>query len=117
MTKKSSTTHTRCHTSRKIPKNHRSTRAHIKWLARPRLGIITQKFFDAQLECVCEGESLLKRILPPSKRLLQLAEPVGRNITKKYAEKERAKLKCSCAPKNPKPVSTRLDQLAMPYVR
>lgn len=106
-----------CHKARVIPK-HRNARAHIRWLAKPRMGLITSKY--QSIDDCCGGDQLLarriRRMRPASIRVVELAQPSKRNTTKKYADLPDPKIKCACAPLSAT-TSTRLDQLAMPYVR
>lgn len=107
----------RCHTTRVFPA-HRNWRAHIKWLSQPRMGIITPKF-RSRFECCCSdprARRRLRRIRSASERLRELAQPVDRNVSQKFMKQDTEKQKCTCAPIN-ESVSSRLDQLAMPYVR
>lgn len=108
----------RCHTTQLIP-IHRNGRAHITWLSRPRLGIITPKY-EPECECGCidtQYSRRIRRIRSASERLRVLAQPCERKITQKYTEPEPEKLKCACKPPTTESVSTRLDELAIPYVR
>lgn len=107
----------KCHTTRLFPE-HKNWRAHIKWLSQPRTGTITPKFLSNSA-CCCRDARLsrrIKRMRSASERLQVLAQPFRRNVTRKYADVEPAKQHCVCVPKT-KCESSRLDQLAMPYVR
>lgn len=134
---------TKIHQTRRARKKHK-TNPYIEQLARPRLGIITHKYvspaerFDRRkrtFSCRCPGGSCrnaffgpspwLRRIRPATSRLVCLAKPVPRNVSRKYrpAKYRRKTYPANAAAKCPQILrpcnakSTRTEQLALPYPR
>lgn len=116
------------HRRRSRPKTYK-TNPYIDRLARPRLGLITAKYrnpSDTALcrpaGCCCEPRCrCMERHRRVSCRLVELAQPLDRNVTCKYRPArtyQRNRYRdCPCPPPYNEACWTRTTQLALPYVR